>query len=573
MMVITVIFFLLVKTFAYKEKPNILLVIGDDIGKADVGYYNPDISTPNLDTLAKEGIVLENFYVHPTCTASRGALLMSRYSHELNLTIPYTPRTPMGLEKTHPSIADALKLESYETYFIGKWHLGHSKSRYLPDNFGFDHYYGFMNGAFNHYSHMVYTSLDLWENGKQVSGSHHEGIHSSRLFVDKALKYLEQHNTMNPYFMILSFAAAHDPLQVEESFLEKCHHLNQRRKKFCAMMVGMDYHLGRLLEHVSGTNTVVIYMSDNGGNPFAGGFNYPLRGMKTTSYQGGVVVPAFIHGLGQGTYGELTHVVDLYPTILSIVHSRQCLDYSIQGIDMELENLTKPHRNQAIVWIDPFAKHASIVANVATLEHTHQYKLMVGKTSINTVITENNKTYGNMGGSTIITLGGTMIDLMNQLFDEITTFRLNYLTMFLTMCLHDYIHDSSTNLITRLQNNQRWLDIPLYSVNDTLQLFDLTVDPYESSPFYDETIVELILNALNQNIKSLYDQNKTSLYCGDEQAKEMKMGQLYDDKDLESFTRSGGYFVNIWKGGIVVLYCISYFSFSLLIYFIYIFYS
>ena len=137
-----------------QKKPNVIIIVADDLGWNDVGYHGSDIQTPNIDRLAREGVELNRFYVHPTCSPTRSALVTGKSPLRLGFLSPLSKNNRLGLHLSEKTIADYFKQNGYQTSLIGKWHLGRFSKDYLPTNRGFDHFYGFLTGGVGHYDHI-----------------------------------------------------------------------------------------------------------------------------------------------------------------------------------------------------------------------------------------------------------------------------------------------------------------------------------------------------------------------------------------------------------------------------------
>ena len=349
-------------------KPNIVMILADDMGWMDIGYNGSEIRTPNLDKLCGEGARLNQFYVMPACTPTRASMLTGRYTIRYGMqTGVIKPTQDHGLPTDERTLADVLKDAGYYTAITGKWHLGHGREEYLPSRRGFDYQYGCYNGMIDYYTHMFNYRIrgvsaggvtgveDLQEEWKEDGNDwnrndvplNEEG-YATDLIADEAIKVVENHDTSQPLFLYVPFTAPHSPLQVPEKYLEmyqpddmtipkgpleapiysiggmKSEELQRRRAIYAGMVTCMDDCIGRIMDALRAPgmdeNTILFFCSDNGGAPDLGALNDPLRGSKTSVYEGGVRVPAFMHcpeAIDAGTVvDEPLHMVDIYPTLL-----------------------------------------------------------------------------------------------------------------------------------------------------------------------------------------------------------------------------------------------------------------
>ena len=319
-----------------------------------MGFRNPDsvFVTPNLDALAADAVRLSNYYVHPTCTPTRAALMTGRYAANVGLNLALIPGNPAGLEPRYPTLPAHLAAEGYSTHLVGKWHLGGSMPKHHPLRRGFDSFYGLLGGGFNHVTKQCGGGrYDLWR-GHEPEWENQ--THATELLNDEALRVVSQqldNDSDKPFFLFLSHPAPHDPLMAPERLQQRCAHIpNRRRRLSCAMVAGIDEGVGQLVDllRTRGVldNTVIAYSVDNGGVPYAGALNYPVRGAKTTVYEGGVRVPGFIYAprhLGKNVdFHGLFHVADFFPTFAAIVNSTQRIEKAgeLDGVD-QLQSLQK----------------------------------------------------------------------------------------------------------------------------------------------------------------------------------------------------------------------------------------
>jgi len=314
--------------------------------------------TPTLHTLQNEGITLNNYYTDITCTPSRASLLTGMYAVNTGLTSALLHNNPYGLSG-HQTIGDTFRENGYTTSLIGKWHLGYARNEFHPLNNGFDYFYGILNGASDHYSKKIGNVRDLYENYSPIVNN----TYSTSLYTEKALSTL-QHET--PFFTVISYQAVHTPLQVPEKFLDPCRSIiNRYRRIYCGMMVAIDESLRLIVHHLKSRgmydDTLIFITTDNGGQPWFGASNYPLRGGKNSLWEGGsraIGVLTGGHTLSSfGTYTGLVHISDIYPTVASLLNlslqNRELLD----GIDfsealMNNDKGGKGVREEALIHMD-----------------------------------------------------------------------------------------------------------------------------------------------------------------------------------------------------------------------------
>jgi arylsulfatase A-like enzyme len=294
---------------AAQDRPNIVLIVADDLGYGDLGSYGaPDIKTPNLDRLAREGVRLPQFYANaPVCTPTRAALITGRYQQRLPLDRPLetnaaTPATGLdiGLAATGRSLPQLMKNQGYATALIGKWHLGF-KPEFQPNRHGFDYFFGFLAGYVDWYEHVRGDGQpDLWENGTAVQ---HDGYLGHEL-TKRAVSYVSEH-TSGPFFLEVTFGAPHWPFQsprrrsvaarTNGSMLQQPANANPpTRKDYAEIVEDLDASVGRILDAIESRGlarkTLVVFVSDNGGEWLSR--NAPFFHRKDTVWEGGIRVPA-----------------------------------------------------------------------------------------------------------------------------------------------------------------------------------------------------------------------------------------------------------------------------------------
>lgn len=321
------------------ESPNIVIILADDLGWADVGYHGGTISTPSIDRLAREGVRLENFHACPLCSPTRAGLMTGRWPIRYGMgEAVITPWRRYGLPTTERTLADLVAKAGYERRaVIGKWHLGHYRTKYLPLNRGFTHFYGHYNGAFDYFTHKREGQPDWHRNFETCRD---EG-YSTDLIGGEAVRFIQESHSAEPFFLYVPFNAPHLPLQAKEQDIAKYGRIeNEKKRIYAAMVDSMDQAIGRILDAVDAKgiaeNTFVLFFSDNGGTSY--GDNKPWRGGKGSVYEGGVRVPAVVRwpaGISGGrSIDAMMGYIDVYPTVKRIAGIRGPDPNPLDGLDM-----------------------------------------------------------------------------------------------------------------------------------------------------------------------------------------------------------------------------------------------
>src|SRR3954468_2487786 len=218
-------------------RPNIVMILADDLGWADVGWHGNEIKTPHLDKLAAEGARLEQFYVQPVCSPTRAALMTGRYPMRHGLQVGVVrPWAQYGLPLDERTLPQALKEAGYETAICGKWHLGHFRREYLPTRRGFDHQYGHYNGALDYFTHVRDGGFDWHRDDRECRD---EG-YSTHLLAREAARLVDGHDPARPLFLYVPFNAVHAPHQVPASYTEPYSKLKGARRTYAGMVAAMD---------------------------------------------------------------------------------------------------------------------------------------------------------------------------------------------------------------------------------------------------------------------------------------------------------------------------------------------
>ena len=334
---------------ATTKKPNIIVILADDLGWNDVGFHGSEIKTPNLDKLANSSVRLERFYVKAMCTPTRAALMTGRHPFRYGMSDNVIwGWEKAGLPLDEKTIAQTLKDAGYYTAIVGKWHLGHYKQSYLPTQRGFDYHYGHYCGGVDYFTHEHRPGALDWHRNENVVKE--EG-YTTDLIGQEAVKLINNHDyDKSPLFLYVSFNAPHSPLQAKQEDINNYKEIqDEGRRVFAAQVQSMDEAIGNIVrtlkEKEIQNNTLLFFTSDNGGStykPWTRGDNRPLRGQKGTLYEGGLRVPTFISYPAKIKGGEVSDqifsIVDLYPTFAKLagIPSSNKLD----GIDL-LESLAK----------------------------------------------------------------------------------------------------------------------------------------------------------------------------------------------------------------------------------------
>ncbi|XP_053186432.1 arylsulfatase I-like isoform X1 [Scomber japonicus] len=331
-----------------KKQPHIIFILTDDQGFNDIGYHNPTIKTPTLDKLAAEGVKLENYYVQPICTPSRSQLLTGRYQIHTGLQHSIIrPRQPSCLPSHMDTLPERLREAGYTTHMVGKWHLGFYRKACLPTRKGFDSFFGSLTGSVDYYSYGScdgpgLCGYDLHDDEGVAWGQ--EGKYSTVLFTQRARKILESYDpTDKPLFLLFSLQAVHTPLQTPKSYIYPYRDMaNVARRKFAAMVSTVDEAVRNvtyaLRKYGYYRNSVIIYSTDNGAQPFTGGSNWPLRGRKGTYWEGGMRGVAFVHSpllkRRRRVSKALLHITDWFPTLVGLAGGNISQSQGLDGFDV-----------------------------------------------------------------------------------------------------------------------------------------------------------------------------------------------------------------------------------------------
>lgn len=337
--------------------PNVVIILADDLGWNDVGYHGSEIRTPNLDALAAGGVTLGQFHSQPTCTPTRAALMTGKSPQRLGIYRQFAKNAVSGLPTEEVTLADFFKNAGYQTWLVGKWHLGLARQAFHPNARGFDHFYGHVTGGIGYWDHVHGGGLDWQRNGTTVR----ETGYSTHLLAEEASVLIGARDRSRPFFLYASFNAPHLPNEApDEAVAAYAAIESENRRIHAAMVTELDAAIGSLVATLRQAgeleNTLIWFMSDNGGlnrDAGLGGFltlaetlqdwfgaplpikmlefirtnaldggsdNTPLRFGKGSVYEGGVRVPSLIYWPGQleaGHADSMITVQDVLPTVLA----------------------------------------------------------------------------------------------------------------------------------------------------------------------------------------------------------------------------------------------------------------
>jgi arylsulfatase A-like enzyme len=336
-------------------KPNIIMILVDDLGYGDLSSYGAkDLNTPNLDSLVSSGIRFDNFYANcPVCSPTRASILTGQYPDMVG--VPGVIRTHshanFGYLASHAvMLPEVLKPAGYDTAIVGKWHLG-LESPNTPNERGFDHFHGFLGDMMDdYYSHRRHDINYMRLNDQEIDP---EG-HATDLFTEWSVDYIKSREKLKqPFFLYLGYNAPHTPIQPPEEWLnrvkEREQGIDENRAKLVALIEHFDDGIGKVLKTLSESgltdNTLIIFTSDNGGQLNVGASNGALRGGKGEMWEGGIREPMFavwpgrIEPGSRSSYVALT--MDLFPTICEAADAD--FSHEIDGRSILPEMLGEPH--------------------------------------------------------------------------------------------------------------------------------------------------------------------------------------------------------------------------------------
>jgi arylsulfatase A-like enzyme len=335
---------------AAETQPNIVFILADDMGYADLSCYGrPDFKTPNIDGIAARGMKFLQAYANSSvCTATRTALITGRYQYRLpvGLEEPLAGNRNVGLPPEHPTLPSLLKKAGYGTTLVGKWHLGWLPE-YGPLKSGYDHFWGFRGGALDYFTHKSGIASsdtdDLWDDDAKI----HQAGYLTDLLGDRAVSVINDYaQAKRPFFLSLHFNAPHWPWEGpgDEAESQRVSSLNDydggSQETYARMIRQLDLNVGRVLKALQtggiANNTIVIFTSDNGGERFAD--TWPFTGKKLELLEGGLRIPAMARWPGHIPAGSTTEQVaismDWMPTLLALAGGQPDPAYPLDGMNL-----------------------------------------------------------------------------------------------------------------------------------------------------------------------------------------------------------------------------------------------
>ena len=384
------------------ELPNVIIILADDLGYADVGFNgSKDIKTPHIDDIAKNGVVFSEGYVsYPVCGPSRAGLITGRYQDTFGFgkNPLFAPKDPnMGLPLSEQTIADMLKLSNYKTFAVGKWHLGAHESL-RPMKRGFDEFFGFLTGGHRYFPH----EWDLEDETKVKSQNgayrtkllrNEQRIEEKEYLTDalsrESVNFIER-NANSPFFIYLAYNAPHGPLQATEKYLNRFLEIESKnRRTYAAMVSAMDDGIGTIISKLKEKgiydNTIVYFLSDNGGRLRGDSDNGELRGKKGNLFEGGVRVPFVMQWPGQikggQTFDKPVSSLDIFATSKAITSPKIIPKNKLHGVNLipflKGEKKHSPHSN--LFWRNNFMQNKNELRTEASAVRSEKFKFIKNK--------------------------------------------------------------------------------------------------------------------------------------------------------------------------------------------------
>lgn len=345
-----------------KKHPNVIVIISDDMGYADIGCHGcKDIATPHIDSIAANGVRFTNGYVScPVCSPTRAGLATGRYQqrfgHEFNTGPPPGGlRENVGLPLSEVTIANVMKSAGYVTGAVGKWHLG-MLPHFHPFKRGYDEFFGFLHGGHSYVDPGLGTFNPILRGTEPVD----EKEYLTDAFSREAVAFVQRHHE-KPFFLYLAYNAVHTPLQGPPRYERRFEHItDSKRRVYAGMLTAMDDGIGKLLAKLKELDiekdTLLVFVNDNGGPTANGSDNRPLRATKGTMYEGGIRVPFMIQWparlKGRQVYPHPVIALDILPTAAAAAGADLPKDRKIDGVDLlpYITGTTQAAPHETLCW-------------------------------------------------------------------------------------------------------------------------------------------------------------------------------------------------------------------------------
>jgi arylsulfatase A-like enzyme len=342
---------------AKARRPNVLILLADDLGYADVGFHGcKDVPTPNIDTLAKSGVRCSSGYVSgPYCSPTRAGLLTGRYQTRFGHEFNPGAEPKQGLPTNQVTLADRFRALGYATGLIGKWHLGAAPGMRPPER-GFQEFFGFLGGAHDYFKTQGILRGDQPAN---------ESAYLTDAIGREAVSFIDRH-AKDPFFLYVAFNAVHTPMQATDKYLQPFGSIeDKQRRTYAGMLAAMDQAIGQVLAKLRAAgleeDTLIFFFSDNGGPTMVGttinaSRNFPLRGSKRQLLEGGVRVPFVVAWKGRLPAGKMYDApviaLDVYPTALTAAGADVPATWQLDGVNLlpHLEGKATQPPHEMLYW-------------------------------------------------------------------------------------------------------------------------------------------------------------------------------------------------------------------------------
>ena len=341
---------------AADNKPNVIVILADDLGWGDIGCYGSDLPTPNIDSIAKNGTRFTDAHVScPYCSPTRAGLMTGRYQthfgHEFNPGPAEQAVDNFGLPLTETAMPARFKALGYRTGMFGKWHLGY-REEYRPMRRGFDEFFGFLGGAHSYIDANADSANPIYRGNTKVD----KVDYTTDEFTREAVSFIER-NKDNPFFVYLPYNAVHAPMQALDKYTARFPKINDpQRRIYAGMTAALDDGVGQVLKtldrHKLTNKTLVVFLTDNGGpTPGNTSRNGPLRGYKAQVWEGGLRVPFIMQWPGHipkgKTFNHPVIALDVLPTVIAAAGAKPDASWKLDGVNllphMQAKSKAAPH--------------------------------------------------------------------------------------------------------------------------------------------------------------------------------------------------------------------------------------